>query len=147
MPGVSFSRQFAICTRSLFFPKEDVFQLLIEWIEMNLALGVSKILVYVLNVGPKIQAVLDYYKDLDVLEYYGMAWPGANPQTPFLQQYLWNQVLWFDTVLDHFAFHDCLYRHMYSYEMIFGKAQTIFYIGLDTLTLISLRNDLLWDIR
>eukprot|EP00094_Tigriopus_californicus_P003615 TCALIF_03477-PA protein Name:"Protein of unknown function" AED:0.06 eAED:0.07 QI:50/0.75/0.4/1/1/1/5/0/469 len=117
-------RQFAICTRTLFFPKDEVFPLLMEWIEMNLALGVSKILVYILNVGPKIQTVLEYYKNMGVLEYYGMTWPGANPQTAFLQHDLWNKVLWFDTVLDHFAFHDCLYRHLYSYEASFDMVST-----------------------
>ena len=45
----------------MFMPVQQNVKPLIEWIEANILMGVTKIFVYVLHVHPNIIQVLDYY--------------------------------------------------------------------------------------
>ena len=51
----------AVCVKRLFFPRMENPEWLVEWIEANLLLGVSKIFIYVLHVHRNIAEVLDLY--------------------------------------------------------------------------------------
>ena len=61
---IRFSRErFAVCVKSLLFPLEDKIMKLVEWIELNLHLGVAKIIIYVLAISKKLRSVLEMYKE------------------------------------------------------------------------------------
>ena len=47
--------------KRLFNPRLENVEPLVEWVESNLILGVSKIFIYVLHVHPNVAKVLDYY--------------------------------------------------------------------------------------
>ena len=49
--------KFAVCSKGLDFPSEDISVNLIEWIEISRALGASKIFLYQLDVHPNISKV------------------------------------------------------------------------------------------
>ncbi|KAA0187799.1 hypothetical protein HAZT_HAZT003635 [Hyalella azteca] len=56
--------EFAVCVKSLDFPKEDLSVRLVEWFETLRHLGAEKIFLYELEVHPNITKVLNYYKKL-----------------------------------------------------------------------------------
>ena len=98
-------RKFAICSKSLDFPREDISIKLIEWVEIVRALGVDKIFFYNLdihqNIGKVLSVILavprhthhvqveDYYRDLDLVEVSSISLPGFQPhQSRFRHMYM-----------------------------------------------------------
>ena len=60
LPKNQQKEKFAVCSKGLDFPREDISVKLVEWIETSLALGAARIFLYQLDVHPNISKVLLY---------------------------------------------------------------------------------------
>ena len=57
LPENQEKQEFAVCSKGLDFPREDISVKLVEWIETSLALGAARIFLYTLDVHPNISKV------------------------------------------------------------------------------------------
>ena len=57
LQGSQRKEEFAVCSKGLDFPVEDISMKLVEWIEISRALGAAKIFLYQLDVHPNIAKV------------------------------------------------------------------------------------------
>lgn len=108
-----------MCVKSLWSPFEDQVLKLAEWIELNLAMGVSGIHFYVQSVPQKTLNLLDYYERQGVLEVIPMEWPGSYPTSasPWLQKPYYDGVRHLHSAFDHYAYNDCLYNNLHSFKV------------------------------
>lgn len=90
-----------------------------EWIEMNLAIGASKVLIYVLAVAPKTRKILHYYEKMKKIEVFQMEYAGSMPtsHTPLAQEWFHRNVSWMYSSFEQFAYNDCFYRNIYTYKV------------------------------
>ena len=90
-------KPFAVCSKGLYFPTVDLSLKLVEWIEVQRALGADKISLYNLEVHPNIMKaaippwsetsldilsqVLEYYVQSGYLEVSSVNFPDNEPRT------------------------------------------------------------------
>ena len=107
--------KFAVCSKGLDFPGEDISVKLVEWIEISRALGAAKIFLYQLDLHPNISKVLDYYTEAGVVDVRPITLPGHQPNMKGLQHLYMEtrrrdiQLMQFETI----SLNDCLYRNIY----------------------------------
>ena len=107
--------EFAVCSKGLDFPGEDISVKLVEWIETSRALGAARIFLYTLDVHPNISKVLHYYSEAGLVDVKPITFPGYQPNMPGLQHLYMEtkrrltKLLQFEVM----ALNDCLYRNIY----------------------------------
>ena len=109
--------KFAVCSKGLDFPREDISVQLVEWIETSLALGAARIFLYTLDVHPNISKVLHYYSEAGLVDVRPITFPGYQPNIPGLQ-HLYMEYKRRDIKLMQFeliSLNDCLLRNIYRY--------------------------------
>lgn len=99
----------AVVTKLLDY-SDDLSMMVIEWTEIMLLLGVSKIFVYVSNVHPNIMKVLEFYRTRSVLEIELFSFPDDFPDPKEnVMQLFHNEML---------TMNDCLYKHINEFSFI-----------------------------
>lgn len=106
---------FAVVVKALdFYHDENVSVKLVEWIELLRLLGAQKLFLYVLQVHPNIQKVLDHYSSDGFVSVHRTKWPGGfRNTTGQTHSYSSNQVQ-----LELIPFNDCFYRNLYNYKYL-----------------------------
>ncbi|KAA0186796.1 hypothetical protein HAZT_HAZT008591 [Hyalella azteca] len=110
--------EFAVCVKGLDFLNEDLSVRLVEWFETLRHLGAEKIFLYELEVHPNITKVLNYYKELGLVDVTPITLPGYQPNIKgLIHMYLKNK-LTNKRQNELIPYNDCLYKNMYRYKYI-----------------------------
>ncbi len=108
----------AVCVKGLDASHGDYTFRLTEWIELTLLLGAHKIFFYMYNAHPNVHRLLKYYEDKGVLEVIPITLAGFHPNTvPELQHLFISHNSGPKRLHEMIAYNDCLYKHMYQYEV------------------------------
>uniref|UniRef100_T1GXA6 Glycosyltransferase family 92 protein n=1 Tax=Megaselia scalaris TaxID=36166 RepID=T1GXA6_MEGSC len=109
---------FAVCVKGLSYQYNDQSVILIEWLETLFEMGVSKVIIYVLNVHPNIWKVLEYYLSLGKIELREHTLSGHGPNIPaFQHDFLYNKVGW-KRLQELIPYNDCYYDNLNLYKFI-----------------------------
>ena len=103
----------------LAFPNQDISVQLLEWLELNRALEVDKVFLYVLQLQDRTLRALEHHsRELGFLELTDLPLPGDQPNG-WDHQYLYFRDKYLSHVRhENIAQNDCFYRHMYEFEYI-----------------------------
>ncbi|XP_018006564.1 uncharacterized protein LOC108664482 [Hyalella azteca] len=110
-------RQYLVCVKGLNFI-EDISYRLIEWVELILILGATKIDFYVYHVHEATWNVLRYYEATGVAQIISMTLPGDQPNEPDARTRYLKEDVWQKRRNELVTYNDCLYRNMYLYNFI-----------------------------
>ena len=125
--------RFAICVRSALFIETKELHI-VEWIELNLRLGISKIIIYIIYLSPLMMKILKHYSQLgkvcnnsfywstlhklsSQVDFYYITYPGTLANTPYQATLLYNNMSKFDSFLDHYSYSDCFMRYRHKYQV------------------------------
>ncbi|TRY80378.1 hypothetical protein TCAL_06357 [Tigriopus californicus] len=113
-------QDFAVCLKGLWSPFQENHVQVAEWIEMNLAVGASKVIIYVFAVAPKTRKILAFYERMKKVEVLQMEWAGSMPtsHTPLAQEWFYQNVSWIYSNFEDYAHSDCFYRNLYTYKFV-----------------------------
>ena len=110
-------QEFGLCVKATIFPETKELHI-VEWIETNLRLGASKIIIYIIDVSSLMRRILSYYEEQGKVEVYPMTLPGAMPTAPFLQDHMFKHVPNLYTIMDHYSFGDCFMRNVHRFKVV-----------------------------
>jgi Glycosyltransferase family 92 len=116
-PSNETKTDFGICVRNAAFPFEDKSIRYVEWIELQLAMGVSQIYFYLMDVHPNIEKVLKYYEARGKVRVSYMTYPSGSPNVHGLPlEYQRQNCL--TTKWELISLNDCYYRNMHKHKFL-----------------------------
>lgn len=111
-------KRFAVCVKGLDYPHDDVSVRLVEWLELNRALGADKIYFYYFTIHPNITKTLRYYEKQGFVELTPFTLPGSYPNLPPLRHLVLSKLITQRRQMEVIPYNDCFYKHMYEYDYI-----------------------------
>lgn len=111
-------KKFAVCVKGLDFPEDDLSVRLVEWIELQVALGVEKIYFYIYYVQPNMMKVLQYYQDQGIVTVTPTSLPGYLPNLPNIRHTFLQKNLEIKRKTEVIPLNACLYHSLYNYKYI-----------------------------
>lgn len=111
-------KRFAVCVKGLDYLHDDISVRLVEWLELNRALGVEKVYFYYFSIHPNITKTLQYYKKADFVDFTPLTLPGGYPNLPQLRHLVLSSTITQRRQMEVIPYNDCFYKHMYEYDYI-----------------------------
>ena len=120
-------QDFAICTKPLLYPQQDLSFYLVQYIELAKLLGIGKIFFHKYYLHPNMSAVMRYYEKQDQVDLTPFTNPGISNNLPLVMQTLWQiprktklkeKDKRMSTQMERASQTDCFYRNMYKYKYI-----------------------------
>ncbi|RWS31409.1 uncharacterized protein B4U80_09899 [Leptotrombidium deliense] len=108
-------QNFVVCVKAIDF-EDDISRKLIEWIELQIILGASKIAIYVYNVHPNVGKVFDYYESSGLLQRINLSLPGQLPNDAKERSQLLRDNRMQKRRLELLPYNDCFYKHLYTHK-------------------------------
>lgn len=116
--NVKNKKRFAVCVKGLDYPHDDVSVRLVEWLELNRALGADKVYFYFFTIHPNITKTLQYYVRQGFVELTPLTLPGGYPNLPPLRHLVLSRLITQRRQMEVLPYNDCFYKHMYEYDYI-----------------------------
>lgn len=113
----SFKKDFVICVKPIDF-YEDFSKKLVEWIEINLLLGINNIHIYKFKAHPNVDKVLNYYKEYGIVNVTATTLAGNQPNFPIERSAFLKRNLWQKRRNELLPYNDCFYKHLYSHKYV-----------------------------
>ncbi|XP_064477181.1 uncharacterized protein LOC135391037 [Ornithodoros turicata] len=111
-------RGFAVCVKGLDFP-QDISVRLVEWIEMQYLLGADTVFFYVLDVHPKVDLILRFYRRFRNLNFVKLRLPGRDePNAPIRRRNYLAKNSWQKRRHELIPYNDCYYRHVSTHNFV-----------------------------
>ena len=143
-------KPFAVCCKGLYFPTDDLSLRLVEWIEVQRALGADKISLSILEVHPNMlkviiippewydsplnvpPQVLDYYVQSGYMEVMPLRYPENQPLHLVLQKATLKRS--FEKV----PLNDCFYRNIYRLHRSISGPYILFVFRYDYIAVVDI---------
>lgn len=109
--------KFAICIKSLNY-FEDFSARLVEWIELQLLLGASKIFFYHLSLHPNVSKALKYYEQKGFVDIRSATFAEGYADLRHVQYFMAKKQQDKANLNNQIFKNDCFYRNIYRYEYI-----------------------------
>lgn len=111
-------KDFAVCVKGLDFP-QDISVRLVEWIEMQFILGADTIFFYVLDVHPKVDLVLRFYRRFRNVNFVKLKLPGKDePNSPVKRRNYLASNHWQKRRHELIPYNDCYYKHISTHNFV-----------------------------
>ena len=109
LPRTGVKKMVVVCARLYYF-KDDLTRNLIEWIEIQVALGAGKIIFHIIDVHHNVLKALKFYEATGVVEIQTILFPEEvrNTEQNNMQRIL-NQMI---------ALNDCFYKNLYEFQFV-----------------------------
>lgn len=111
-------KRFAVCVKGLDYPHDDVSVRLVEWLEINRALGADKVFFYYFTIHPNITKTLKHYERQGFVELTPLTLPGGYPNLPPLRHLVLSKLITQRRQMEVIPYNDCFYKHMYEYDYV-----------------------------
>lgn len=111
-------KRFAVCVKGLDYLHDDISIRLVEWLEINRALGVDKVYFYYFTIHPNITKTLEYYRKWNFVEFTPLTLPGGYPNLPQLRHLVLSKTITQRRQMEVIPYNDCFYKHIYEYDYI-----------------------------